>query len=255
MTTLSPQLSALGIRSGDLVLAHSSFKSLGISDPEEIIAALLETLGPQGTLMMPALTYMQEPHHLHDTRHTPSCVGYLTEYFRTRSGTRRSLHPTHSVCAVGAQAEAMLRDHIEDSTPCGAHSPFRRLTEYGGKILMIGCGLLPMTTMHAVEEFVCPPYLFGGQQEYTITDADDNTFRKTYTRHGFKGFAQRYDRAAELLTSDEIRFGQVGSAQCYLVDAAALKERAVAIMQDNPFYFVDRFVEQSTHCVFPDLRL
>ena len=55
----------------------------------------------------------------------------------------------------------MLCDHVQDNTPCGQNSPFNRLIENAGKILMIGCGLTPNTTMHAVEEYVRPPYLFG----------------------------------------------------------------------------------------------
>src|SRR5437868_14678503 len=86
---LRSKLEELGLKPGDIVLVHSSFKSLGVTDPEEIIGALLDVLGPEGTLLMPALTYLQDPPHIHDTRQTPSCVGYLTEYFRARPGTRR----------------------------------------------------------------------------------------------------------------------------------------------------------------------
>ncbi|HZP84436.1 MAG TPA: AAC(3) family N-acetyltransferase [Chthonomonadaceae bacterium] len=236
---LSSQLQALGIQAGDIVLAHSSFKSLGIRDPEEILGALLDTLGPKGTLLMPALTYQQQPRHIHDARYTPSCVGFLTEYFRQRPGTRRSLHPTHSVCAVGSQAQAMLENHGQDTTPCGKNSPFNQLIERGGKILMIGCGLRPNTTMHAIEEYVCPPYLFGAEREYTITDQDGRTFQKTYRTHGFGDYRQRYDRAAGLLNETELRTGQVGNATCHLIAARALHRVAVAKMQEDPFYFVE----------------
>lgn len=236
---LHSQLQTLGLRAGDIVLVHSSFKSLGIADPEEIIGALKEVLGPQGTLLMPALTFKQEPPHLHDTRRAPTCVGFLTEYFRTRPGTLRSLHPTHSVCAVGAQAEAMLQNHLLDHTPCGSNSPFNRLIENAGKILMLGCGLRPNTTMHAIEEYVCPPYLFGPEREYTITDRDGRVFQKTYIRHGFAGYRQRYDRVAELLNEAELRTGPVGNASCYLIDAQALRRCGIHKMQEDPFYFVE----------------
>ena len=233
------QLKALGLRAGDIVLAHSSFKSLGITDPEEIIGALQDVLRPQGTLLMPALTYLQQPPHLHDTRTASSCVGFLTEYFRARPGTVRSLHPTHSVCAVGAQVQEMLGEHWRDTTPCGRFSPFHRLIERGGEILMIGCGLRPNTTMHAVEEYVCPPYLFGPEREYTITDQNGNVFQKMYTRHGFRGYRQRYDRIAGLLNAEELRTGPVGKALCHLIDASALHRVGVQKLQEDPFFFVE----------------
>ena len=223
-----------------MLLVHSSFKSLGLREPEEIVGALLSALGKQGTLLMPALTYRQEPLLIHDTLRTPSCVGYLSEYFRTRKSTLRSLHPTHSVCAVGGQAGAILADHWRDITPCGANSPFNRLMELGGKILMIGCGLRPSTTMHAVEEYARPPYLFGPEREYTLTDATGHTFQKTYTRHGFTGYWQRYDRMEGLLSEPDIRQGQVGDASCHLIEAAALKRVGVARMKEEPYYFVEK---------------
>ena len=44
---------ALGIRSGDTLLVHSSLKSLEGASPADVIEALLALLGPEGTLMLP----------------------------------------------------------------------------------------------------------------------------------------------------------------------------------------------------------
>src|SRR5689334_11642001 len=96
--SLTDDLRALGLQPGDVVMVHSSFRALGIADPELIIGALLGALGDAGTLLMPGLSFRQQPPTVHDTRSTPVCVGFLPEHFRTRLGTARSLHPTHSVC-------------------------------------------------------------------------------------------------------------------------------------------------------------
>lgn len=240
IASLTRQLVDLGLQPGDLVMVHSSYKSLGVMHPEAIIQALLEALGASGTLLMPALTYLQEPHTFHDTRRTPSCVGYLTEYFRTRPGTRRSLHPTHSACGIGAQADELLGDHILDDTPCGPHSPFHKLFQRGGKILMLGCGLAPNTTLHAIEELVEPPYLFSSKPKiYTLIDAEGHTFKKSYRTHGFRNFEQRYDRVAEILPPPDLRVGFVGKATSHLIDAAALKGRALEKLRGDLHFFVD----------------
>ena len=238
--TLVAQLHALGLQRGDTVMVHSSFKSLGIDDPELIIGALLQALGEMGTLLMPALSYNQTPPNVHDTLLTPVCVGFLPEYFRRRAGTARSLHPTHSVCGLGARVHDWLADHIEDHTPCGPHSPFYKLLYRGGKILMIGCGLRPNTTMHAVEEHVRPPYLFGGPCTYTITDATRRTFTKEYIRHGFLGWRQRYDRIEGLLSDGALVSGPLGNAQAYLIRAGEMLEAALGRLQADPWYFVER---------------
>ena len=177
---------------------------------------------------------------MHDTRSTPSCVGFLPEYFRTRCGARRSLHPTHSVCGLGAHLDDWLGDHSLDSTPCGPHSPFSKLVRRGGRILMLGCGLRPNTTMHAIEEMAPPPYLFGSPVDYTITDGDGRVFAKTYTPHGFDGVVQRYDRVAGILSDRALRSGTVGRAAAFLIDAAALGEQALARLRQDPYFFVDR---------------
>lgn len=236
---LRADLERLGLRAGGIVLVHSSFRAIGARDAETVVGALLDVLGAGGTLLFPALTYLQRPLEVHDARTSPSCVGYLSEYFRTRAGTRRSLHPTHSVCGVGARVDDLLGEHHRDSTPCGPCSPFNRLIELGGRILMLGCGLTPMTTMHAVEEHVVPPYLFGPALVYTITDRDGRVWHKPYRTHAFNGLSQRYDRLGELLAPPDLVTGAVGRAACHMLSARAVCGAAVARMREDPFYFVE----------------
>ncbi len=240
---MAADLCALGIEQGDVLLVHSSFKSLGTvpGGIETAIRGLLESVGSEGTLLLPALSYMQEPHHLHDARNTPSCVGAIAEFFRLRQGTLRSLHPTHSLCGVGRHVEALFADHNRDHTPCGPHSPLRTMIDLGAKIVMLGCGLRPNTTMHAIEEFVEPPYVFGGECTYHITDLGGHTFEKTYIRHGFDGWRQRYDRVADLSQAvDFMRTGRVLQAETHVLYTPLLKNAAIAAMQEAPFYFVER---------------
>jgi len=54
------------------------------------------------------------------------------------------------------------------------------------------------------------------------------------------GYEQRYDRVADLLEGDQLRTGYVGHAWCHLLDAAALKQCAVAKLRENPLFFVER---------------
>ncbi|MHC4717374.1 MAG: AAC(3) family N-acetyltransferase, partial [Planctomycetota bacterium] len=159
---MAEELVAAGVRPGGVVLVHSSLRALGTvpGGPETVVAALLRAVGPDGTLLMPALSYASvgRDSPVFDARHTPSCVGAVSEHFRTRPGTIRSVHPTHSVCGVGRQAAEMLADHHLDTTPVGPRSPFRRVPDYGGQVLMLGCGLRPNTSIHGVEELAEPPY-------------------------------------------------------------------------------------------------
>jgi aminoglycoside 3-N-acetyltransferase len=239
LSVLRTQLRALGLQPGDAVMVHASFRALKIRDPEVVIQALQDCVGSEGILMMPALSYLQRPPDVHDSDNTPSCVGFLPEYYRRRPGTLRSLHPTHSVCASGPQAPAWLGEHAQDTTPCGPHSPFSLLPLRLGRILMLGCGLKPNTMMHAVEERVQPPYLFGAPMVYTITNHERKTFRKEYIPHNFRGMIQRYDRARDLLPAGAVSRGRVGSAEAFLIRSEVLFQTALERLQADPLAFVE----------------
>ena len=132
---LASDLRALGVREGGVLLVHSSLSALGWvpGGPETVIQGLLTALGPEGTLLVPALSFAtvtpEQP--VFDVRTTPSCIGAIAEHFRTRPGSLRSVHPSHSVCGVGPRAHELLANHDVDRTPVGPNSPFRRLRAVG----------------------------------------------------------------------------------------------------------------------------
>jgi len=241
---IADDLRALGVRPDGVLLVHSSLRALGpvAGGAETVVRGLLDALGPDGTLLMPALSYnhVTPAQPIFDVRFTPSNVGALPEYFRTRPGTRRSLHPTHSVCGVGKLAAEILGRHAEDRTPCGPRSPFRLLPEHDGQILMLGCGLRPNTSLHGVEELSEPPYLFGGTLTYRLIGADGTAMQAAYRVHGFRGWTQRYDRVANVLSEPDLRRGRVLDARAHLIEAAALWSAADAALRQDPLFFVDR---------------
>jgi aminoglycoside 3-N-acetyltransferase len=237
-------LLTLDVRRGGVLLVHSSLRALGIvpSEAETVIAGLLDVLGADGTLLMPALSYEsvtpENPHF--DVNKTPSNVGKLAEVFRLRPGTHRSVHPTHSVCAVGAHAVQLLEHHIEDTTPCGSNSPFHLLPKYNGQILMLGCGLEPNTSMHAIEELIEPSYLYDSPMDYHITLADGSRTTKTYKPHNFRGWEQHYELVEQVMAESALRRGRVLNAECYLLETKSLWDSVLNVMRQAPLYFVSK---------------
>lgn len=246
MTEIAKRISldarSLGINEGDTLLVHSSLRSLGGATPSDVIDGLKDALGEDGTLVFPALSYLNcNPRNpVFDYYKTKSNIGALPEYFRTKvDGVIRSMNPTHSCCALGKNAEYITSGHILDKTPCGENSPFRRLMLLKGKILFIGCGMRPNTSMHAVEELSEPDYLYGGDFEYTLTDKNGKTHTAPCRAHGFKGVAQRYERLADLLVGDELRVGKILKAECHLVYTPAMWEKAHKKYSESPHYFIE----------------
>jgi len=242
-TQFQNDLISLGVRRDGVLLVHSSMHSLGVisGGAETIIAGLMNVLGNDGTLLMPALSYehVTPDNPYFDVNKTPSNVGALPEFFRLREGTLRSIHPTHSVCAVGRLASKIIEHHIEDTTPCGENSPFHLLPDYDGQILMLGCGLKPNTSMHAIEELVEPPYLYKPPLEYYLTLTDGTQLTKAYKPHNFRGYEQCYERIEQVMSSG-LQHGRVLNAECYLIEARSLWDSVLSALRQNPLHFVDR---------------
>ena len=245
---LKNDFSNLGINSGDVVIVHSSLSSMGLVEggAETVIKALTEVLGESGTLLFPAFSYGTIGESMtFDIKSTPVCIGKIAETFRNTSGVLRSMHPTHSVCAKGRYASEMIADHELDRTPMGENSPYRRLTKYRAKILMLGCSLNSMSFMHGVEEEVCAEYcLTPYEVTYKLINSQGEEYSAEYRKHNFKRktchVKQCYSRCLDLLEEgDDYLKGTVHGATCYLVDSVSLHGKAVLKIQSEPYYFVD----------------
>lgn len=161
---LRATLAELGVSAGDVVMVHSAFdKFLGFrGGPGDVIRVLQEAVGVRGTLLMPtipfrgtAIEYARgEP--VFDARRSVSRMGLITEVFRRCPDVVRSRHPTHSVAAWGARADAIIAWHEYSGTPCGRLTPYGRLHEYDGKLLLAGVSANAMTFGYYVAEELAP---------------------------------------------------------------------------------------------------
>ncbi len=152
MSLLVDQLGGLGLLDHPAVLVHSSLKGLGLTEhggpvfsPAEVIEQLMTAAGSDTTVLFPTLTYSPDhgptsPPHT-DLRHAAALTGAIPEAGRLAAGRHRSLHPTHSVAALGGgDPGRWVAGHERTSSPCGVGSPYARLIEEGGAILLLGGG-------------------------------------------------------------------------------------------------------------------
>lgn len=137
-------LKRIGIEDGDHVAVALSFKSVGHVEggPEIFIDALLEVVGPNGTIMMNTHTHgfplsRVASDYIFDHKLTPAWTGLVPETMRKRKNSLRSLNPICSVTAIGKFAEHLTKGHDENSS---LYLPYSRLAEVGGKYLCIGLG-------------------------------------------------------------------------------------------------------------------
>src|SRR3954454_11559128 len=163
----------LGLRSGDVVLMHSSMKSLGfvVGGAQAVVQAVLDVLGPDGTLVVPTHTpdntdpagwqhppvpeawwpVIREQAPGFDPARTPGrWMGVIAETVRTWPGAVRSGHPHVSFAAVGRDAAHVTDSHRLDDA-LGEQSPLGALYRLGGSALLVGCGYGSNTSLHLAE--------------------------------------------------------------------------------------------------------
>ncbi len=191
---IASQLKALGLPSGAIVMVHSSLSSLGQVEEgaDAVIDALLEAIGPEGTLLIPTFTARDE--RVFDPESTPSAMGLISETFRRRPGVLRSRHPYHPVAACGPQAAELLRDHEKSAVPDGPETPFGRLIERGGWVLDIGCDLDTLTLLHTVEAELGLPYLRQLEMRYLDEKGEEQSLQIERCPGGHRGNVFRFDR-------------------------------------------------------------
>jgi aminoglycoside 3-N-acetyltransferase len=232
-------LRRLGLEAGANVLVHSSLSSLGYVEggADAAIEALIEAVGAQGTVLVPTLTGSEalnaENPPFYDPNETPCWTGRIPETLRQRPNAVRSLHPTHSVAAIGPNARALTRDHELSITPCGLDSPYGRLAQIGGSILLLGVTHGVNTTFHHVEEVVGVPYhMQPGWVAARVKTGDQvRTIHLMLHRYGPH---RCFERMEPVFRERGIqRDGQIGQAGVRLIDARRMVEIArQALLQD-----------------------
>ena len=232
----------MGIGAGDVLLVHSSLKAIGPVEggADSVIDAMLSVVGPGGLLSAATHTWavVSDKQPVWHELYTPSNVGVLGNVLRKRASAVRSLHPTHSVAAIGSRAAEFCAGHERDNTPCSPTSPYGKLAQWGGKVVLLGVDLTKCTYFHCVEEMAGLGEIWSlekaAQQRYLVT-ADGRTIPTTIRPHkDWK--SDNYGRLEEeLLAAGVMRKGPAGNGEVRVVDARASAEYLVPRFRQSPY--------------------
>lgn len=166
-------LKSVGLENGDSVIVHTSLRKIGYvcGGAQTIIEALVETVGSEGTIMMPAQSWknldpetgvhwnadeadwdkIRENWPAYDKAITPTnSMGAVAEMFRSWPGAVRSDHPARSVAAWGKNAVYLTENH-DISNIFGDTSPIGKLYDLDGKVLLIGVDHDKNTSLHLAD--------------------------------------------------------------------------------------------------------
>jgi aminoglycoside 3-N-acetyltransferase len=136
-------------KDAQILMVHSSYDRLlpmYKGGPKDLIDELMAFCGKDRTLVMPAFVlggrlYDKKQYfstNAFNVNKTPSEMGLLTEVFRRTPGVMRSLHPTHSICAIGPLAPELTATHHLASTRTGEGTPFGVMTKKPTAIVGLG---------------------------------------------------------------------------------------------------------------------
>ena len=212
-------LQEMGLKRGDKVLLHSSLLSLGQVDggPDAVIDAFGEVLGSEGTLLVPVF----------------GALGILTDTLKKRPGAVISPCPVGTLAALGADAEAICRDHWKADTAHGENTPFTRLAEMDGYVCLLGVDQDRNTSLHGVEALLQLPYL--GSSTNTFTTPEGETLTKNWNYYpglhrDFIGI-DRYFREAGVM-----KISRIGNSQVRLIKSKDLFEIGLALGAEDPAF-------------------
>jgi len=249
---LVEDLRKLGLASAQTVMLHASVKAIGwiVGGPDIVIQALLDVLGPKGTLMMCVGWEERIPYDLAEwpeswqRAYLAECPAFdpatsrafrewsiLTEYLRTWPGAFRSSHPDSSFAAVGVLAHWITENHPLQYG-YGPGSPLAKLCEVNGKVLLLGAPFSAVTLLHYAEHMAKVPnkrtvhYKMPVLRDRQRIWVDIEEFD---TSRGIVADSEKYFETTvrEYLACGKGRSGRVGMAQSYLFDANDLTQFAI----------------------------
>jgi aminoglycoside 3-N-acetyltransferase len=209
---IADQLRALGVRSGEVLLAHISFRSVRPVEggPQGLLEALREALGPDGTLVMPS--WPEDDAEPFDPARSAAArdLGVTADAFWRLPGVQRSEHP-QAFAAAGPHASRIVSGPL----PLPPHipaSPVGRVHELDGQVLLLGVDHDADTTLHLAELLAGVPY--GVPRVCTVFE-NGRPVRLEYRENDH--CCQRFALADDWLRADGLQAeDQVGNAHARL---------------------------------------
>ncbi len=233
-------LAIVGLKKGHMAFVHSSLSKLGYVEggADTVIDALLETVGPEGTIVMPTFAWTlfhDKKAVVLDVTNTAvkSEVGIISETFRKRKGVIRSRHICHSVAAIGPHAKDVMGEGVRSFGP---GSTFDRLYQSNSWNLFLGVGFSVCTALHMVEEHMRVPYReYRDFRGSTVILPDGSEIPSQSVEYLKKeGYHNDFEKMGEIFSNQGIlRTCKVGEAKVINVKIRDIFDVTKRYMEDD----------------------
>ena len=212
-------LKELGLKKNDIVLMHSSFRSLGDFEgtADDVIDAFMSVLGPKGALIVPVF----------------GALGVLTERLKARKDAFVSEAPVGTLAGIGGRAKDVLSGHWESETAHGEGSPFLKIADAGGYVCLLGVDQDRNTTLHSAEAILKLPYLGS----HTEKCKDPKGKEVTRTWNFYPGPHRDFIGLDHIMRESGImEVLRIGDAQVRLIKMKDMLELMVELGDEDPAF-------------------
>jgi aminoglycoside 3-N-acetyltransferase len=239
-------ISKIPINKSGTLLIHSSMKSIGeVQGRADTILDIFIELMKDGLLVFPTHTW-DSYNNKDDTYNPltePSCVGILSNLFMKREGVVRSLHPTHSVAAIGKDSDDFIDGEEFSNTPCPRNGCWGKLYNRRAQILFIGVNLTKNTFIHGVEEWNgIPNRLTGREYRIKVVKKNNEEIFSHIKRHWneYGDVSSNYGKLLKPFMYKNIcREFKIGGAKCYLCEAKEMGDLTSEFLKKEKDLFID----------------
>ncbi len=239
-------LGKCGLKQGDVVLCHSNVGFFGRPEEGEtaeavfdlILRAFQDTIGSQGTIVVPTFTYSFCKGEVFDPAKTVSQMGIFAETLRQHPGARRSEEPIFSVAALGALSGELTQNVAQECF--GKNSFWERLLQADGLICFMNLDLSYCTFNHYVERCLNVPYRYD--KLFTGYIEKNGMRTKSAAIHFCRDLSNPGTlQSAELLTESAkkarlLRSAKVGRGDIVCVRAGDIYRLMEKGIQQNPWF-------------------
>jgi aminoglycoside 3-N-acetyltransferase len=235
-------LEKLNIDSQGTLMVHVSYKAIGdVEGRGDTVLDVLTEYMQSGLLVLPTHTWMvNSDNPVTDVLYSKSCVGVLTELFRNRPNVYRSLHPTHSLAAIGKGAESFVAGEEKISTPCGEGGAYYKLWERNAQILLIGVNFTRNTFIHGVEEWDGAEGAISRDiTDLYVVNKEGQRIHTPQYRHCAPNGSETFSKLEPQAIQESIlTIGRFGDATARLMSAVPLRKLIAEILQGDSRYLL-----------------
>lgn len=240
---LLTHLENLGVDPLGTLMVHLSYKAIGnVEERGDTVLDTLATYMQSGLLVLASHTWdnVNTKNPVMDVLYTPSCVGVLTEMFRKRPGVHRSLHPTHSLAALGKDAAEFVSGEECIESPCGKNGVYYKLWQRNAQILLIGVNFTRNTFIHGIEEWDgAEGTLSPHKEDLYVINCQGQRPHTPQRRHCAPLGSETFSNLEPLaLQKNILTMGRFGDATARIMQAVPLREMTAALIKTDKKYLL-----------------